>query len=71
MISGALLPVTCHINGDQRFNYNVDANLNKNTNKASSTLYYRGVFPDGRTGYISEVRVVASSRGGLGLPKCT
>jgi hypothetical protein len=71
MSSGALLPVTCQIDGDQRYNYNVDINLSKNPNKVISTLYYRGVFPNGRTGYISEVRVVASSRGGLGLPKCT
>lgn len=71
MRSGALLPVTCQIDGDQRYNYNVDVNLGKNPNKVSSTLYYRGIFPNGRAGYISEVRVVASSRGGLGLPKCT
>jgi len=73
MKSGALLPVTCRVNAQQRrYNYNVDlSDSNNNPNKVSSTLYYRGVFPDGRTGYISEVRVAPPSRGGLGLPECT
>lgn len=71
MESGALLPVTCHTSGEKMWNYNLDtAVLNKNPNQSASTLWYRGVFPDGRSGYINETRVVAASRGGLGLPEC-
>lgn len=72
MSSGALLPVTCHINGERMYNYNLDtATINKNPNQSASTLWYRGVFPNGRAGYISETVLTAASRGGLGLPECS
>lgn len=70
MHSGALLPVVCHIKGEKMYNYNLDSPY-QNPNRAESTLWYRGVFPDGRTGYLNEVKVTEKSRGGLGLPDCT
>lgn len=38
--------------------------------RAESDLWYRASFPDGRSGYVSEVYLSGASRGGLGLPDC-
>lgn len=38
--------------------------------RADSDLWYRAAFPDGRSGYLSEVYVNGEDRGGLGLPSC-
>ncbi len=71
MHSGALLPVTCQVVGARMTNYNLDSPVvGKNPNRADSARWYRGVFPDGRSGYLSEVYLAPSSRGGLGLPTC-
>jgi hypothetical protein len=69
--SGALLVAVCHVNGTEMFNYNLDSSESKqNPNRADSTLWYRTVFPDGRSGYISEVYVAPADRGGKGLAVC-
>lgn len=70
--SGAMLVAVCQIQGIEMFNYNLDSSESKqNPNRTDSMIWYKATFPDGRSGYISEVYIVASDRGGKGLPKCT
>jgi hypothetical protein len=72
LMSGALLVAVCHVDGIEMFNYNLDSSESKqNPNRADSKLWYRAVFPDGRSGYISEVYIAPADRGGKGLPQCT
>lgn len=69
--SGAMLIAICYAYGTQMYNYNLDsATSQNNPYKASSRLWYKVIFPDQRSGYISEVYIVASDRGGMGLPRC-
>jgi hypothetical protein len=70
--SGAMLVAVCHVTGTEMFNYNLDSSESKvNPNRADSTLWYKAVWPDGRSGYIAEVYIVPSDRGGMGLPVCS
>lgn len=69
--SGARLVVTCHVTGSLMTNYNMDSEpVQQNPNRVRSTLWYRAAFPDGRTGYLSEVYIAPQYRGGMGLPIC-
>lgn len=69
--SGAALVALCYVHGTEMFNYNLDSSESKtNPHRARSTLWYKAVFPDGRSGYISEVYIAPSDRGGVGLPIC-
>lgn len=71
MWSGAVLAVTCFVHGQQMHNYDAsDPRHEQNPHSARSTIWYRGVLPDGRTGYIAEIYVEPRFRGGSGLPKC-
>jgi hypothetical protein len=52
-------------------NYNLDApEVQRNPNRADSTIWYRAVMPTGAAGFISEVYLEATYRGGLRLPEC-
>ncbi len=71
MSSDAKITAVCQIQGDRTTNgsdgsTDDDANPNLNT----SRLWYGIRWSDGRFGYISEVWIQASDRGGLGLPDC-
>ncbi|MFR9805634.1 helix-turn-helix domain-containing protein [Pseudonocardia sp. RS010] len=68
--SGALLAATCTARGDMMWNYNLDSPAAENPHRAKSDLWYQVSWPDGRTGYLSEVYVDPASRGSLGLPSC-
>lgn len=71
MASGAAVVANCVTHGQQMWNYNLaDPAVASNPDRAASDLWYRASFPDGRSGYVSEVYLVAGSRGGLGLPNC-
>lgn len=71
MWSGAVLAVTCWVRGTEMTNENTTTTgIIHNRNGVASTLWYRGVWPNGRTGYLSEVYIEAGYRGGLGLPRC-
>jgi hypothetical protein len=71
MKSGALLAVTCWLEGAEMTNRDTTSlGIEQNPHGVTSKLWYRGVWPDGRTGYLSEVYVEAQCRGGLGLPRC-
>jgi hypothetical protein len=47
-----------------------DAVDDRNPGLFESTRWYGVVWPDGQFGYLSEVWINASDRGGLGLPSC-
>jgi len=69
--SGALLVAVCYTYGTQMYNYNLDSSASQNNPyRASSKLWYKVVFPDRRSGYISVVYIVAADRGGMGLARC-
>lgn len=69
--SGAMLVAICYTYGAQMYNYNLDSSASQNNPyRASSKLWYKVIFPDQRSGYISEVYIVAADRGGIGLPRC-
>lgn len=70
IVSGVLLPATCVSQGERMWNYNLDSPAAQNAHRAESDLWYRVSWPDGRTGYLSEVYLEPASRGGLGLPTC-
>lgn len=71
MWSGYQLTVRCWGNGAWMTNENLsDSRDDNNPYKWSSTLWYMGVWPDGREGWISEIYIVAENRGGMGLPSC-
>ena len=71
MASGVLLVAICHADGIMMYNYNLDAPESKtNPNRAESALWYQVVLPDGRVGFLSEVYVAASDRGGKRLAIC-
>ena len=70
--SGITVVATCHVDGGWMTNYNLDSSESKdNPNRTDSSLWYRLILPDGRTGFLSEVYVAPQSRGGLGLPTCS
>ncbi|ALE80371.1 hypothetical protein WY02_20340 [Pseudonocardia sp. AL041005-10] len=70
VVSGALLPATCTVVGERMWNYNLDSPAAHNPHRVESALWYRVTWPDGRSGYLSEVYLEPASRGGLGLPAC-
>lgn len=70
VVSGALLPATCTVVGERMWNYNLDSPAAHNPHRVESALWYRVSWPDGRSGYLSEVYLDPGSRGGLGLPAC-
>lgn len=71
MWSGATVTVVCHIEGELMTNANVTSrDIKENPNVAASALWYRAIWPDGRQGYVSEVYLAPSYRGGLDLPQC-
>jgi hypothetical protein len=71
MSSGAMLVAVCYVFGEEMYNYNLDsAGSQRNPYRASSRLWYRAVFPNQRSGYISEVYIVPGNRGGEGLKRC-
>lgn len=70
VVSGAMLPATCTVVGERMWNYNLDSPAAHNPHRVESALWYRVAWPDGRSGYLSEVYLEPASRGGLGLPAC-
>jgi len=70
VVSGALLPATCTVTGADMWNYNLDSPAGQNPGRAHSARWYRLSWPDGRSGFLSEVYLDPASRGGLGLPTC-
>lgn len=71
MWSGAVLPVSCWVRGAEMTNEDTTtAGITRNPDGATSTLWYRGIWPNGRSGYLSEVYIQPKYRGGLGLPRC-
>ncbi|GLZ51545.1 helix-turn-helix transcriptional regulator [Actinomycetospora sp. NBRC 106378] len=72
MWSGAAIVANCWTTGQMMWNVDLaDPDQGRNPDRAQSDLWYRASFPDGRTGYLSEVYVVRGDRGGRGLPRCT
>jgi hypothetical protein len=71
MWSGATFAVTCWATGEEITNQDTtSAGIEQNPHAATSSRWYRGEWPDGRAGYLSEVYVAQEYRGGLGLPEC-
>ncbi|MFI5937581.1 helix-turn-helix domain-containing protein [Actinoplanes sp. NPDC051494] len=69
--SGAVVAVTCRTDGEPMVNYNADSvPVQDNPGRIRSVLWYRVVFPDGRSGFLSEVYVAPEYRGGMGLGTC-
>ncbi len=71
MASGAGVVANCWTQGQMMWNWDLsDPTAQSNPYRVRSDLWYRASFPDGRTGYLSEVYVVRGDRGGHGLPRC-
>lgn len=71
MASGAAIVANCWTRGQMMWNWDLaDPSARSNPFRVRSDLWYRASFPDGRTGYLSEVYVVRGDRGGRGLPRC-
>jgi transcriptional regulator with XRE-family HTH domain len=71
MWSGADLVVSCWVHGSEMTNEDMtSAGIAHNPNGATSTLWYRGRWPNGQTGYLSAVYVAPKYRGGMGLAAC-
>ena len=69
--SGVALVANCRTEGQQMANFNrTEAASRDNPDRADSSLWYRVSFPDGRSGYLSEVYVIDDDRGGMDLPTC-
>jgi hypothetical protein len=61
----------CQTKGVYDTNGNDNSSLDdRDPDLAQSDLYYGVLLPDGRFGFTSDVWVVKSQRGGLGLPEC-
>jgi hypothetical protein len=72
MQSGAELPVSCWVRGTQMTNENTHSpGINRNPHGVISSRWYRGSWPNGKHGYLSEVYIEPKYRGGLGLPAAT
>ena len=72
MVSGAAVVASCWTTGQMMWNVDLaDPDQARNPDRVQSDLWYRASFPDGRTGYLSEVYVVRGDRGGRDLPRCT
>jgi Helix-turn-helix domain len=71
MWSGTIIPVVCQMTGEWMTNADlVSKGIAENPGRASSTLWYRAVFPDGKAGDIPAVYLGARYRGGMHLPRC-
>lgn len=69
--SGDVLQVACQLQGELLTNADVSSpGVETNPNVAGSALWYGVIWRDGRRGFISEVYVGPTYRGGLGLPPC-
>ncbi|MDN3356338.1 helix-turn-helix transcriptional regulator [Actinomadura sp. DC4] len=69
--SGAMLVAVCRTRGTEMFNYNLDSSESReNPHRADSAFWHKAVFPDGRSGFLSEVYVAPADRGGKGLARC-
>lgn len=69
--SGAKLTALCHTVGDEITNgHRGDPADDTNPHLYTSSLWYKIRWPDGRTGFLSEVWIRSADRGGLGLPLC-
>ena len=71
MHSGAKVQAVCQTQGASTTNGDETSPLDdRNPGLYRSTLWYGVRWPDGRLGFISEVWVAATERGGRGLPRC-
>ena len=71
LASGDTVKAVCQLQGALMTNANVQSpGVKNNPNVAASALWYGIRWPDGRRGYLSEVYVASTYRGGLGLPPC-
>jgi hypothetical protein len=71
MWSGAVLQALCQRQGSIMTNENASSpGIVHNPNAVTSARWYMVELPTGTTGYLSEVYLAPSSRGGLGLPGC-
>lgn len=71
MWSGVVLRATCRTQGAKMTNENLaSAEIARNKNGITSSLWYRCTLPNGTGGYLPEVYVAAAYRGGQGLPEC-
>jgi len=69
--TGDTLQAVCQLQGELLTNADVKSpGVKTNPNVAGSALWYGIVWRDRRRGYISEVYVGPTYRGGLGLPAC-
>jgi hypothetical protein len=69
MWSGEVLRATYQSQGSRLTNYNVDSVIvQRNPHRCASSLWYFVELPNDKSGYLSEVYVVADCRGGMGLP---
>ncbi|HEX5493606.1 MAG TPA: CHAP domain-containing protein [Mycobacteriales bacterium] len=69
--TGAHLTATCQVHGDRTTNGQDNSTIDDhNPGLYTSTRWYGIRWADGRFGYISEVWITSSDRGGLGLPGC-
>jgi hypothetical protein len=69
--SGDILQAVCQLQGELLTNANISSpGVETNPNVAASALWYGVIWRDGRKGFISEVYVGPTYRGGLGLPPC-
>ena len=69
--SGDNLETTCYVHGEKMYNYSLDSQASANNpNKFQSDLWYQARHSNGKTGYISEVYIEKSYRGGQNLPMC-
>jgi len=71
MWSGAIIPVVCQKHGAWMTNEDLaSAGIAQNPGRSASTVWYRAVLPNGKTGYISVVYLQARYRNGMHLPRC-
>ena len=69
--TGDTVRAVCQLQGALLTNADVEsAGIKSNPNAAASSLWYGVTWSDDRRGYISEVYIAPSYRGGLGLPGC-
>lgn len=71
MWSGVPLEALCQAQGRSLTNANTHSvGIQSNSNAVTSSRWYKVKTSDGVVGYIAEVYLTPSSRGGLGLPQC-
>ncbi len=71
VMTGDTLQAVCQLQGELLTNADVKSpGVKTNPNVAGSALWYGVVWRDGRRGFISEIYVGPTYRGGLGLPPC-